>query len=160
MEICQWPSHILTHTGIVILSHQRFFELLSFFFQIETPQNYQQQGNTYSSYKHRNVVNVLYWVLPGGQFAGCSKPIEGCISDRELLIASGLPEELDEGDLVEADRGFTNCKDVFGARKARVMTPPSKPKNGAPLSIKQIFEGEVIARSRIHIGMHITYVYT
>ena len=125
------------------------------FFQIETPQNYQQQGNTYSPYKHRNVVNVLYWVLPGGQFAGCSKPIEGCITDRDLLIASGLKEELDEGDLVEADRGFINCKDVFGAKKARVVTPPSKPRNGAPLSLKQIFEGELIARSRIHIGKHI-----
>ena len=124
------------------------------FFQIETPKNYQQQGNTYSSYKHRNVVNVLYWVLPGGQFAGCSKPIEGCISDRELLIQSGLPEELDEGDLVEADRGFANCKDVFGARKARVETPPFKPRNGDPMSLKDIFRGEVIARSRIHIGKH------
>ena len=56
------------------------------------------------------MVNVLYWVLPGGQFAGCSKPIEGCISDRELLIASDLPEELDEGDLVEADQGYRQLK--------------------------------------------------
>ena len=139
--------------GIVFLSRQIFLNLF-IYFRIETPQNYQQQGNTYSSYKHRNVVNVLYWVLPGGQFAGCSKPIEGCITDRDLLGASGLLEELDEGDLVEADRGFINCKDLFGAKKARVMTPPSKPKNGAPFTIKQIFEGEVIARSRIHIGKH------
>ena len=94
----------------------------------------------------------MYWVLPGGQFAGCSKPIEGCISDRELLIGSGLPEELDKGDLVEADRGFANCKDVFGARQARVETPPFKPRNGDPMSLKDIFRGEVIARSRIHIG--------
>ena len=124
-------------------------------FQIETPRNYQQQGNSYSSYKHRNVVNVLYWVLPGGQFAGCSKPIEGCISDRELLIASGLKEELEEGDEVEADRGFANCQDVFAAKKARLITPDFKPKNGAPFTVKQVFRSETIARSRIHIGKHI-----
>ena len=78
---------------------------LLFLFQIDTSANYQQQGNTYSAYKHSNVVNILYWILPGGQFAGCSKPIEGCISDRQLLIASGLLPELDKGDHVLMDRG-------------------------------------------------------
>ena len=101
------------------------------------------------------MVNVLYWILPGGQFAGCSKPIEGCISDRELLIASGLKEELEEADEVEADRGFANCQDVFAEKKARLITPDFKPKNGAPFTVKQVFRSETIARSRIHIGKHI-----
>ena len=101
------------------------------------------------------MVNVLYWILPGGQFAGCSKPIEGCISDRELLIASGLKEELEEADEVEADRGFANCQDVFAEKKARLITPDFKPKNGAPFTLKQVFRSETIARSRIHIGKHI-----
>ena len=98
------------------------------------------------------MVNVLYWILPGGQFAGCSKPIEGCISDRELLIASGLKEELEEGDEVEADRGFANCQDVFAAKKARIITPAFKPRDGAPFPLKEVFRSETIARSRIHIG--------
>ena len=98
------------------------------------------------------MVNVLYWILPGGQFAGCSKPIEGCISDRELLIASGLKEELEEGDEVEADRGFANCQDVFAEKKARIITPAFKPRDGAPFPLKEVFRSETIARSRIHIG--------
>ena len=98
------------------------------------------------------MVNVLYWILPGGQFAGCSKPIEGCISDRELLIASGLKEELEEGDEVEADRGFANCQDVVAERKARIITPAFKPRDGAPFPLKEVFRSETIARSRIHIG--------
>ena len=46
------------------------------------------------------------------------------------MIASGLKEELEEGDEVEADRGFANCQDVFAAKKARLITPDFKPKNG------------------------------
>ena len=110
-------------------------------------------GNTYSPYKHSNVVNILYWILPGGQFAGCSKPIEGCISDRQLLIASGLLPELDEGDHVLMDRGFGNCEDLFLGRMARAHYPPYKPKDGAPFSIKESVRAEAIARARIHIGM-------
>ena len=68
--------------------------------RIQTPRNYQQQGHTYSAYKHANVVNVLYAVLPGGQFAWCSKPIEGCISDRQLVIKSGLMDWIEPGDHV------------------------------------------------------------
>ena len=128
-------------------------ETFLFPFQIDTPQNYQQQGNTYSAYKHSNVVNILYWILPGGQFAGCSKPIEGCISDRQLLIASGLLPELDGGDQVLMDRGFGNCEDLFLGRMARAHYPPYKPKDGAPFSIKESVRAEAIARARIHIGM-------
>ena len=98
------------------------------------------------------MVNVLYWILPGGLFAGCSKPIEGCISDRELLAGSDLPEIIEEGDKAAADRGFANCEDIFAAKKATLYTPPFKPKDGGPMPLKDIFRGEALARARIHIG--------
>ena len=71
-----------------------------------------------------------------------------------MLEASGLMEEIEDADLVEADRGFANCIDLFGAKKARIVTPSFKPKNGAPMSIIEVFRNETIARSRIHIGKH------
>ena len=93
-------------------------------------------------------------ILPGGQFAGCSKPIEGCISDRQLLLASGLIPEIDEGDHFLLDRGFGNCEHIFAAKMARAIYPSYKPKDGAPFSIKECVRSEAIARARIHIGMY------
>ena len=70
--------------------------------QIQKPRNYQEQGNTWSSYKQDNVVNILIGVRPDGGMAFCSKPFEGNISDRQLLIESGLLELLEPGDYVLA----------------------------------------------------------
>ena len=70
--------------------------------QIQKPRNYQEQGNTWSSYKQDNVVNILIGVRPDGGMGFCSKPFEGNISDRKLLIDSGLLELLEPGDYILA----------------------------------------------------------
>ena len=87
----------------------------------------------------RGLHTVLYWISPGGLFVGCSKPIKGCISDRDLLAGSDLPEITEEGDRAAADHGFANCEDIFAAKKATFLTPPFKPKDGGPMSLQDIF---------------------
>ena len=59
-----------------------------------------KQSNTWSEYKKRNTVKVLIVCLPNGMLVYASKPYEGSISDRQIIIDSGFLEMLDEGDVV------------------------------------------------------------
>ena len=76
------------------------FKDFLFFFQIQKPYNMKKQSNTWSEYKKRNTVKVLIVCLPNGMLVYASKPYEGSISDRQIIIDSGFLEMLDEGDVV------------------------------------------------------------
>ena len=45
-------------------------------------------------------MKVLIVCLPNGMLVYASKPYEGSISDRQIIIESGFLEMLDEGDVV------------------------------------------------------------
>lgn len=77
---------------------------VSFF--IETPSNFEQQGNTFSEYKNHNVMLFSVGIACNGATIFCSDGMEGCMSDKEVILQSGLLDKLSKGDGVMTDRGY------------------------------------------------------
>ena len=73
-------------------------------FAVERPSSLLSQACTFSSYKNKNTVKVLIGVTPSGAISFVSEAYEGSISDRKLVEASGLLDNLESGDEVMADR--------------------------------------------------------
>jgi len=53
--------------------------------RIEIPYHYEQQGNTFSTYKAGNVILYIVGTLADGSIGFISPGFEGSISDRELF---------------------------------------------------------------------------
>ncbi|KAE8739819.1 hypothetical protein FOCC_FOCC014687 [Frankliniella occidentalis] len=71
------------------------------------PTNFEQQGNTYSAaYKHHNTVIAAVGISCPGAVIYVSPVFEGNMSDKRIILESGLLERLSEGDAVMTDRGF------------------------------------------------------
>lgn len=75
-------------------------------FYTQTPSNFEQQGNTYSSYKSHNVVVFSVGIACNGATIFCSEGMEGSMSDKEVILKSGLLQRLQKGDGVMTDRGY------------------------------------------------------
>ena len=56
---------------------------------IEMSDNFQQQSNTYSSYKSANTIKFLLGINVHGRISFVSNCFEESISDREIVIKSG-----------------------------------------------------------------------
>lgn len=90
---------------------------------MQKSKNFNQQGNTYSSYKCHNTVKFLVGIIPTGGCCFLSDGFEGRISDKQITIKSGLFDCLQKGDLIMADRGF-NLEDLCNKHKCLLVIPP------------------------------------
>lgn len=70
------------------------------------------QRDTFSSYKHRNTWKVLIGITPNGVVTFVSSLFPGSMSDKIIMLKSGLLEKLVPGDLILADKGFL-IKDIL-----------------------------------------------
>ena len=69
---------------------------------------FHRQGNMYSSYKNHTIFfKVLIGITRTGAFGIISDTFEGLMSDRYIVIESGLLQNLDRCELVLADGDFT-----------------------------------------------------
>ena len=75
---------------------------------------------TWSSYKHHSTAKDLIVVAPS-----CLLRNTGSISDKELVVQSGVLDYIEEGDDIMADRGFT-IDDLLDEKKATLNVPPFK----------------------------------
>lgn len=74
---------------------------------IQRPSSTTVQQLTYSTYKSHNTAKALIGITPNCFISFIPDIQPGRLSDKELVIRSGLMEKLEPGDLVMADRGFT-----------------------------------------------------
>lgn len=118
-------------------------------FVVQSPTNFQQQGNMYSKYKAKTTFKVLIGIAPQGACAFVSDAFEGSISDRELTIQSGLLEKINPGDLIMADRGFT-IKDILQEKGADLNIPPFLAGRDK-FTAQEELETKRIAKGRIHV---------
>ncbi|KAE8738996.1 hypothetical protein FOCC_FOCC015511 [Frankliniella occidentalis] len=73
---------------------------------IEAPSNFEQQGNTYSSYKGCNVIIFSVGISCNCATVFCSDGMEGSMSDKGVIVNSNLLSRLQKGDGVMTDRGY------------------------------------------------------
>ncbi|XP_069105937.1 uncharacterized protein [Argopecten irradians] len=107
------------------------------------------QNLTFSNYKHHNTLKFLIGITPSGVISFVSEAWGGRISDRQIVIESGLLDLLEPGDNVMADKGFT-IADLLKERLCTLNIPPFKGKSNQ-FTIKEVFETQEIAQVRIHV---------
>ena len=120
-------------------------------FEIRTQssRNFEEQGNMYSSYKNNTTLKCLVGISPSGGVSFLSDTYEGSISDKQIVIRSGLVNLLQPGDLVIADRGFL-IKDILQEHKVDLNIPPFLGKRDR-LTAQEEIQTKRIARVRIHV---------
>lgn len=109
-EIPIWPSQQLVrdhmpdsfkekyaNTRVIIACTEIF---------IQRPLSTIVQQPTYSTYKSHNTAKALIGITPNCFISFIPEIQPGRLSDKELVMRSGLIEKLEPGDLVMADRGF------------------------------------------------------
>jgi len=67
-------------------------------FTIERPSSLFSQSGTFSTYKNRNTVKVLFGITASGAISFVSDCYEGSISDKKLVEVTGLLQKLEPGD--------------------------------------------------------------
>lgn len=75
-------------------------------FFIQSPTNFEQQGNNFSPYKGQPVMLVTVGIACNGATIFCTRGMEGRMSDKEVVLNSGLLDKLTPGDGVMTDRGY------------------------------------------------------
>ena len=108
---------------------------------MEAPSAPSRNAMTYSDYKGRNTVKVLFAVTPDGYISFVSQAYGGSISDNAITPKSKSLDMLD--DELMADKGFTLSNSELQPRG------PSFRKGGAYFSKKEVERTKVIANLRI-----------
>ena len=74
----------------------------------QMPSSLHLNGELFSNYKHHTTLKGVIGISPGGAITFISQLYTGSISDREIVVRSGLLDlPLDENDSIMADKGFT-----------------------------------------------------
>ena len=120
---------------------------VSFF--LETPSNFEQQGNTYSLYKHHNVALFIVGISCHGATIFCSEGMEGSMSDKVATLKSNLKDLLDEGDCIMVDKGF-ELQSEMQEIGVNILRPPTK-KRGRFFTKEEQELTEAIAAARIYV---------
>ena len=78
-------------------------------FKVAVPSSLNLHKMLYSDYKSHTTVKVLVGIVPGAGFSFVSSAFPGSISDKSIIVKSGLlnPDLWEPGNELMADRGFT-----------------------------------------------------
>lgn len=118
----------------------------------EIPSSLSLQSQLYSRYKSHTTLKGLVGIAPNGCFTFISQLYTGSISDKQLVIESGilsLLESVPPGKRVMADRGF-EIQDLLVKPGLILNIPPFK--GSQPFMPKQdVVKTQKIASVRIHI---------
>lgn len=118
-------------------------------FKIQAPSNYQQQGNTWSRYKHSNTAKYLIGISVFGAVTFVSEGYEGSKSDDEILKACGIMNYLKRGDAVMCDRGFNIAGELLEIG-VKTLKPPSYGNRKCLTPTEQLYNS-AITQSRIYV---------
>ena len=118
-------------------------------FKCETPRNYKQQGNLYSSYKSHCTMKCLIAVNPFGAACFVSDLFEGSISDVEIFEQSGILNHVNTKDSFLVDKGFT-VQHLLLRKQATIYIPPFLGSR-AKFTKEEVMMTKRIAKARIHV---------
>ncbi|KAE8737860.1 hypothetical protein FOCC_FOCC016672 [Frankliniella occidentalis] len=118
-------------------------------FRIQKPKNFQHQSNTFSKYKKGNTIKFLITISCHGGLSHISEGYEGSISDRQLLVESGLLDRMLPGEAIMADRGF-DAEDLFDERDLKLIMPAFLGDRQS-FTARELIRNRAIAVSRVHV---------
>lgn len=118
-------------------------------FNLETPSNFEQQGNTWSTYKHNNVALFIVGISCHGATIFCSEGMEGSMSDKVATLKSNLAELLNEGDCIMVDKGFELQQEMEQVG-CKILRPPFR-KRDHIFSKEELDLTKAIAAARIYV---------
>lgn len=98
-------------------------------YEIEAPSALSLNAMTYSDYKSRNTVKVLFCITPDGFISHVSKAYPGSISDNAITLKSGILDMCEPGDCLMADKGFTLSNVELQPRGISLVVPPFRQQN-------------------------------
>ena len=115
--------------------------------QIAIPSSMKESNLTYSHYKNRNTFKGLVGVAPNGVITLASKLYPGSISDKEIVIQSGVLQQTCAGDIVMADKGFL-MHDIMPSGVGLNVPPFLVRPQFTP---HEVVMTRSIARARVHV---------
>ena len=125
---------------------------------IEKPSSFRAQSETFSHYKHHNTAKSLLAIAPHGEVTFTLPLYGGRQSDKAMLLACGLLDKVEEGNLIMADRGF-NASDAMHTGVA--LTTPSFLLAGAvQFSREEESSSRRVVSVRVHVERAIRRVKT
>lgn len=110
-EVTIWPSQKLVRDNLPDCFKEKYantriiIDCTEIF--IQRPSSATAQQLTYSTYKSHNTAKALIGITPNCFISFLPDLQPGRLSDKEIVIRSGLVDLLEPGDIVMADRGFT-----------------------------------------------------
>lgn len=148
-----WPTRENMRCTVPLLFRDKFCNCVCIIdcFEIfcERPIKIKERASTYSSYKSHNTVKYLIGVTPQGTVSFISKGYGGRCSDKFIVDDSGFLNNLIQGDLVMADRGF-RVHEAVTLRNATLAVPSFLGKQ-TQLSNVEVEYSRGLARIRIHV---------
>ena len=153
-----WPSRadITRSTPLVVKNKFPNLTCIIDCFEIflQKPKAPTAQSQTYSSYKSHNTIKFLVSILPNGCINFVSPAWSGNVSDKFITANCGFLDNIQAGDVVMADRGFT-IQDLLLQKSAFLIIPPFTRKcnwgKGKRLNQSEIVKTRAIAHVRIHV---------
>lgn len=120
-------------------------------FKVAVPDSLFLHKMLYSDYKSHTTVKVLVGIAPGGGFTFISSAYPGSISDKKIVIKSGLldPALWEPGDGIMADRGFTISEHLEPLNVELII--PSFLAGQDQFTDKEVVRSQQIAHERIHV---------
>ena len=93
-------------------------------FEMEAPSALSLNAMTYSDYKGRNTVKVLFAVTPDGYISFDSEAYDGSILDNAITLKSKILDMLDTGLELMADKGFIPSNSELQPIGLELVLPP------------------------------------
>ncbi|KAJ8412664.1 hypothetical protein AAFF_G00116150 [Aldrovandia affinis] len=114
------------------------------------------QSHLYSHYKGRTTLKALIGVAPNGIITFASDLYGGSTSDKAITADCGVLQQLEPGDMVMADKGFT-IRDILPEGVS--LNIPTFLVNGQ-FTMEEINHNRLVASARIHVERSIQRLKT
>ena len=152
-QVCIWPSKAAVQETMPADFKEKFpstrviIDCTEVF--TEMPSSLLLNSELFSLYKNHVTLKALVGISPGGAITFISQLYTGSISDREIVLRSGLlSQAYEHGDAVMADKGF-QIQDILPL-SVGLNIPPFLGGN-SQMSAEDVVRTQQIASLRIHV---------